>query len=1223
MKKVKYLFISVMTIGIFMLTSCALFSNNTSGNISTSGNINTSGSSEATQGGTSTQGATSEATQGTTTGGATSSEGSSTQGSSSQATSTEAQQTSTSTETSATTPVSKVNVIFYNGTSIYTTVEVNVNSKVTLPASPTKEGHEFLNWCTDQGLSSDFNTNTLIQTETKLYANFSVNTYQVTFKDGTDVLDTKTVNYNNEVELFTPTKTGYDFGGWYTDSGLTTSFVSTTKITEPTTLYAKFTIKTFQVTVMDGSSTFATVNVNYNESPNLDANPTKSGYQFTGYYTDPGLSSPFDTTTKITDNTTIYVGFVDASSVTTVVFVDEVGDGAPDLSKAIGYTLTVSDLPVLEKSGYSFDGWCTDTARNTLFTSQVLTSEPLTLYAKWSEAIPVTKVQGVNEVAYILFTYDEDATYEASYKLASQSAYTNVASELIRHDSTSGRIDILELTPGSYDFKLTKTKDNKESYYNGSFEVYAQDRSGYAHNNYTDGVGAYNDDGTLKDGADIIYVSDATKNTVTYNGKTGIVQILANLKNSSNPVCIRFLDMVKTTQWDSKTYSSYSSSAILADYGDAEIKDGKYYIDKLLKAGANTIDTDLAAGITTLDGLEKFSYGTSSDSYWNMCNIQNASNITIEGVGENAGLFQWGLNWMNCSKIEIKNLLFDKYTEDACSFEGSTDSETLDDYAEIGRYWVHNNTFTQGLNRWDVSDDQDKHEGDGATDFKRTGNITLSYNHYIENHKTGLIGSDDGTYTANVTFHHNYYEGCNSRMPLGRNANMHMYNNYYYGSTGTNMSIRARGYAFVENSVFENCKNPVECKQGTKKEKNGSVVYDMTAYTGKVKSYNNTFTNCTGSNNATIVTDREDTVSNSCSYGTTFDKDSSIFYYDSENHRSNVSVLNDTADVKAYVLATAGAGAGFYYVDESNLEKHTVTYNFIDENNNTISQSITKQVVDGNSAPALAPSITGYSFKGYYTTSGSSYSITTPITTDTTINVVYQAKEAFTVTFVSYVNNIEEIIDTVTVYEGDTVTRPTTDPTKDGYTFDDWYTSSSFTDKFDFTEVITAETIIYANFNEYVPGGTVLVKSDDSSASSGVIFSAGDVTVTLSGGANLVEKAATSGDGKYTFTHAVLPSGGGKTFTIRSTKNQTIVIYYTITNSSWADQNAQMTKDGVEVTSYSSSNKCPGATPVAYELALTANTDVVLSSSSRLVIWGYENMKILHLLKQILIHNLI
>ena len=1127
-----------------MLTSCALLSNNTSGNTSTSGNINTSGSSEATQGGTSNQGATSEASQGTTTGGATSSEGSTTQGaSSSQATSTEGQQTSTSTQTSATTPVSKVNVIFYNGTSIYTTVEVNVNSKVTLPTAPTKEGHEFLNWCTDQGLSSDFNINTLIQTETKLYAKFSVNTYQVTFKDGTEIIDTKNVNYNNEVELFTPTKTGYDFGGWYTDSGLTTAFVSTTKITEPTTLYAKFTIKTFQVTIMDGNDVFDTLTVNYNETANLAESPTKSGFEFTGYYTDANLSTPYDKTTKITGITTIYVGFVSQASITHVVFVDEVGDGAPDLSKAIGYTLTVLDLPVLEKSGYSFDGWCTDTARNTLFTSQVLTSEPLTLYAKWSEAIPVTKVQGANEVAYVLFTYDEDATYEASYKLASQSAYTNVASELIRHDSTSGRIDILGLTPGDYELKITKTKNSKSVTYNGSFEVLAQDRSGYAFFNYTDGVGAYNDDGSLKTGTDIIYVTDATKNTVTYNGKTGIVNILANLKNSNNPVCIRFLDMVKTTQWDAITYTQAAKSealenAVLADFGSAESSGGKYYIDKLLDAGANTIDTDLANGITTLDGLEKYSYGTSTDSYWNMCDISNAENVTLEGVGENAGLYQWGLNWKTCKSIEVRNLTFDKYTEDACSFEGSTDSENLSAYENVGRIWVHNNTFTQGYNRWDVSDDQDKHEGDGATDFKRTANITISYNHYIENHKTGLIGSDDNVYTANVTFHHNYYENCNSRMPLGRNANMHMYNNYYYGSTGTNMSIRARGYAFVENSVFENCKNPVECVAG--KESKG-----MSAYTGAVKSYNNTFTGCTGTNNATVVSSRTATVTNSNSYGTAFDTDSNIFYYDGS--KSDVMVFNDTADVKAFVLATSGAGAGFYYVDESNLEKHTVTYNFLDENNNTISASQTKQVVDGNSAPALAPSITGYGFKGYYTTSGSSYSITTPITTDTTINVVYQAKEAFTVTFVSYVNNTEETIDTVTVYEGDTVERPTTDPTKDGYTFDDWYTSSSFTDKFDFTEAITGEIKIYANFLEgSVPTSYEISFNSLDATSSAITENITMSNATLISGVKVASTNTTCGS--FTSTRYIDLQGAGSisnraiSFTLLASANVTVYL---------------------------------------------------------------------------------
>ena len=75
------------------------------------------------------------------------------------------------------------------------------------------------------------------------------------------------------------------------------------------------------------------------------------------------------------------------------------------------------------------------------------------------------------------------------------------------------------LKPGTYTLKVT-TKTG--TYTQSGIEVNAQDRSGYAHYNYTDGVGAYNDDGTLKDNAIVLYVTDENKNTVTlsYGGVT-------------------------------------------------------------------------------------------------------------------------------------------------------------------------------------------------------------------------------------------------------------------------------------------------------------------------------------------------------------------------------------------------------------------------------------------------------------------------------------------------------------------------------------------------------------------------------------------------------------------------------------------------------------------------------------------------------------------------------
>jgi uncharacterized repeat protein (TIGR02543 family)/LPXTG-motif cell wall-anchored protein len=50
-----------------------------------------------------------------------------------------------------------------------------------------------------------------------------------------------------------------------------------------------------------------------------------------------------------------------------------------------------------------------------------------------------------------------------------------------------------------------------------------------------------------------------------------------------------------------------------------------------------------------------------------------------------------------------------------------------------------------------------------------------------------------------------------------------------------------------------------------------------------------------------------------------------------------------------------------------------------------------------------------------------------------------------------------------TVKSGEKAVRPT-DPTRDGFTFDDWYADSVFTTKFNFDEPITAQTTIFAKW---------------------------------------------------------------------------------------------------------------------------------------------------------------
>lgn len=485
---------------------------------------------------------------------------------------------------------------------------------------------------------------------------------------------------------------------------------------------------------------------------------------------------------------------------------------------------------------------------------------------------------------------------KVAYKLSTDSSYTEIDTELVRQkNSTTARFDVLGLKAGIYDFKITTS--SKEELSMSNITITAYDRSGYAHFNASSGVGAYNDDGTLKSNAQIIYVNEETKNTVkaSIGGKsyTGICAILANASNSSNPLVVRILGQISAATWDPISYTKGSDNLIADQIVDKNgdplpTTSATLNEEDIIDGGYNTLNTTTYSKLNGLSNKIKYSNGE-FDSAYNMLNISEAKNVTLEGVGDDAILFQWGITWKNCSYIEVRNLTFDDYPEDACAVEGNEDSTTISGF-KSGHVWIHNNQFNEGKNYWDVCPEQDKHEGDGATDLKKLAFVTLSYNHYVKNHKTGLVGGSDSQHTASITYHHNFYDQCSSRLPLGRQANMHMYNNYYYKSSSYSMSIRAGAYAFVENCYFEGGKTPYETKDGA-------------SLSGAVKAYNNTFTNVNGSNN---VTSRTESVTNDNIYDKNFDTSTTNFYYDSTNKVSDVEYLSSAEQAKIDTKAYAG-----------------------------------------------------------------------------------------------------------------------------------------------------------------------------------------------------------------------------------------------------------------------------------------------------------------------------
>ena len=101
---------------------------------------------------------------------------------------------------------------------------------------------------------------------------------------------------------------------------------------------------------------------------------------------------------------------------------------------------------------------------------------------------------------------------------------------LVRDVAEGVRVDLLGLKPGTYSITLDTTKGKVTQ---SGIVVGQQDRSGYAHFNYDEGVGAYTDGGELKLNAKVLYITEENKNTVSVTSKDGTtVKGIGNILNS-------------------------------------------------------------------------------------------------------------------------------------------------------------------------------------------------------------------------------------------------------------------------------------------------------------------------------------------------------------------------------------------------------------------------------------------------------------------------------------------------------------------------------------------------------------------------------------------------------------------------------------------------------------------------------------------------------------------
>ena len=230
----------------------------------------------------------------------------------------------------------------------------------------------------------------------------------------------------------------------------------------------------------------------------------------------------------------------------------------------------------------------------------------------WFETL-YAEIDGISDKQVTSVTY----TGPMSGALVGEDLEYLVRDAQLSSGKTGVRIDIPGLTPGTYSLEVQAGGKFVAS----NIQVLAHDRSGYAHFNYTEGVGAYRDDGILKDGAIVLYVTEANKNTVTITGPdgtkvTGIGHILNTVGAHSK-----------------EGGKNNNNQDILQKLADADIP-------LVVRIIGKVTDPD---GTTVFDSVD---YGGTVGDNGGMVRMKSAKNVTIEGIGADAEMNGWGIHFI-------------------------------------------------------------------------------------------------------------------------------------------------------------------------------------------------------------------------------------------------------------------------------------------------------------------------------------------------------------------------------------------------------------------------------------------------------------------------------------------------------------------------------------------------------------------------------------------------
>ncbi len=397
--------------------------------------------------------------------------------------------------------------------------------------------------------------------------------------------------------------------------------------------------------------------------------------------------------------------------------------------------------------------------------------------------VKITEAKAWLESAYLKWAPFEGASSYHVYVDGKK-----IDAQLIRQYASYFRADVLGLKADTYSVKVVPVdaagKEMAGANTVSNLTVKNYNREGFAHFNF-EGIGAYNNDGTLKSDAKVLYITANTAKTVSTEVITG-----ANNKKETVTGLQAIIDAYQ---------KGYDTTPIAFRI-----------IGKVSLA-------DLDGISSSAEGLQikgKTGYST--------------MNMTFEGVGDDATIYGFGFLVRSAKSVEFRNFAIMRCLDDAMSLD-----------TENSNIWIHHLDLFYG--RKGSAADQAK--GDGTVDIKDNSKyVTVAYNHFWDNGKSSMCGMKSETGENWITYHHNWFDHSDSRHARVRTMTVHMYNNYYQHCDVYGVGATMGSSIFMESNYFDAVKRPImSSQQGT--DAKGSKGTFTGENGGMIKAYGNVFAN--------------------------------------------------------------------------------------------------------------------------------------------------------------------------------------------------------------------------------------------------------------------------------------------------------------------------------------------------------------------------------------------